>query len=56
MRRALLDALAAEEASTIELRAKLAPDSPLSRIAYHLAVLTDAELVERIGGLYRLKA
>lgn len=52
-RRAILDLLDSEGMSSAELRSRLPGDPSLSVVAYHLAVLTEAELVACVGGLYR---
>jgi hypothetical protein len=42
------------ELSPRELLAQLPKGTPLSVVAYHLEVLASAELVDCVGGLYRL--
>jgi DNA-binding transcriptional ArsR family regulator len=55
LRVAILDLLAGgEESTAADLCERLAPAESLSVVAYHLRVLQEAELVDRIGGLYRL--
>jgi hypothetical protein len=55
MRTDLLSALGqGDELSARELRTKLPGNPSLSVVNYHLLVLGEAEIVERVGGLYRL--
>jgi DNA-binding transcriptional ArsR family regulator len=56
MRATMLDLLDGEELRSTELRSRLPGDPSLSTVAYHLAVLTEAELVTCVGGLHRLVA
>lgn len=54
MRATVLALLDGEELRSTELRSRLPGDPALSQVAYHLAVLTEAELVARVGGVYSL--
>jgi DNA-binding transcriptional ArsR family regulator len=53
MRATMFDLLDGEELRSAELRSKLPGDPSLSTVAYHLSVLTEAELVTCVGGLHR---
>jgi DNA-binding transcriptional ArsR family regulator len=54
LRITLLDLLRDDELSAPELRSRLSEQAPLSTVAYHLRVLQEAEMVDVVGGLYRL--
>ena len=54
LRVTLLDLLRDDELAAPELRSRLPEKPPLSAVAYHLRVLQEAEMVDAVGGLYRL--
>lgn len=53
IRAEIFDLLGAVEASTDEVRRHLPANQKFETVAYHLAVLEHAGLVERVGGLWR---
>jgi len=53
-RRALLHLLRGGPLSSVDLRAGLAGDAPISVVNYHLAVLVDGKEIVNENGLYRL--
>jgi hypothetical protein len=54
LRVTLLDLLRDHELAAPQLRSRLPEKPPLSMVAYHLRVLQEAEMVDVVGGLYRL--
>lgn len=53
MRAEIFDLLGAVEASSDEIRRQLPAGPTVETVAYHLAVLEHAGLIERVGGLWR---
>ena len=53
MREEILDMLTDMELTAAEVEALLPADADQATVAYHLAILERAELVKRIGGVYR---
>lgn len=49
----IIDLLGGVEASTKEIRSLLPAGPTIETVAYHLVVLEQAGLVERVGGLWR---
>ena len=56
LRAEIIELLEAFEASTAEIRRELPADPTVETVAYHLAVLEQAGLVERVGGLWRRRS
>jgi hypothetical protein len=53
MRAEIFDLLGSVEASTEEIRRQLPASPTFEKVAYHLAVLDHAGLLDRVGGLWR---
>lgn len=53
IRAEIFDPLGTIEASTDEIRRQLPADPTFGTVAYHLAVLENAGLLDRVGGLWR---
>ncbi len=53
IRVAILDLLDGDEMTMPELWRDLPEEATFATVGYHLAVLQDADLVDRVGGVFR---
>jgi DNA-binding transcriptional ArsR family regulator len=53
IRAAILELLDGDEMTMPELWRDLPEEATIATVGYHLAVLQDADLVDRVGGLFR---